>query len=453
MELIELGPAGRPPGAASIALSLERTRPIPRSSPQGRDAHDLYFFDSFAEHPGRGLTPERMFASFRLAELGYPQRQVDLFDDLVERDGHTRNLFEHREGVIANKPLVLNPGGTPNDVSQLAARVLGFALGRLALKDAFKHLLRVNRYGYSAVEIEWGVIDFEGRPWVVPVDLILVPARRFRIGTIGMAPDVRIDELRLYAELERPMGDDLRPGKWLVVKRQPAQLARAGLMRTAAPLILAKGLSFRDLIVLSQRYGIPMPIAEYDETADDLAKDVAAEIVRNLGTDGGAVVPKDKIKLEIVKGVDAKSPIQYPLLAYCNAELSKLVNGSTLRNDSASTSGASYAMANVHNQVAWDEVKGDGDLLAEAITLQIGGPFVRYNNLACEAPRASIIVEPDLDSDGFMSIAVKARNELGIPVSKSQVMERCGLRAPMGPDDEAPGMQVDKFPTGAGGPP
>lgn len=391
-----------------------------------------------------------MFEAFRLAELGYPQRQVDLFDGLVEGDGHVRNLFEHREGVIANKPLVLTPGDT-TDVGQLASRVLHFALQRLALKDAFKHLLRFNRYGYAALEMEWGLVEIEGRQWVVPVDLILVGARRFRIGTLGMAPDVRLDDLRLYADLGRPQGDELRPGKWLVFRRQPTQVARAGLMRTAAPYIMAKRFSFRDWIILSQRYGLPLPIARYDESADDQAKDVARQIIQNLGTDGGAVVPKGAIDFEITKGVDAKSPMQGVLIAFCNSELSKLVNGSTLRNDSASTSGASYAMANVHNEVAWDEVKGDGEMIGECMTLQVCVPFCRYNGLVCEAPRASMIVEPDLDAAGMMDLAVKAKNELGIPVSMSQLQERSGLRAPINDADSAPGMQVQAFPAAAGG--
>lgn len=383
--------------------------------------------------------------------------------DQVERDGHARNLFEHRERVVAKQPLVVNASGRATDDDQLGARVLQLAMGRLPLKAAFEHLLRVNRDGYSAVELDWDVVQVEGRPWVIPVHLTLVPARRFRIGVQGMIavpkyPDgsatgeteVRYDDLRLYEQLEIPQGHPLRPGKWVVLKRQPSQVARGGLGRTASPLMMAKGFSFRDWIVLSQRYGIPWPIAKYDETADQATIDIAKTIIQRIGDDGGAAIPK-QLELSIEDGVKAKEPMQNALIAYCNNELSKLVNGSTLRNDNVGA--GSYGLGDVHDAVAWDEVRGDGEMLSEALDQYISEPFTRFNGMKSDPAKMTIIVEPDLGPVEMMSLAVKAKNELGIEVSQKQIRERTGLREPFNDADKAPGMQVQSFPTGAGGPP
>ena len=50
-------------------------------------------FDETQAHPGFGLTPERVLRIFRAAEAGYPAAQCDLFDDLIENDGHLRDLL------------------------------------------------------------------------------------------------------------------------------------------------------------------------------------------------------------------------------------------------------------------------------------------------------------------------------------------------------------------------
>lgn len=462
---MELGPWSAPQGHRVDSfrrLSLDRPRPLPSSAPRGQDARDLRYYDSWVPHPGAVLTPKALLDAFRQAEFGYPQLQADMFEDLIESDGHARNLFEHREGVVAKSPPVVNPGDDTDD-GQLAADVLGYALARLALKGAFRELLRVNRHGYAGAELDWGLLDLEGRSWAVPTWITPVPARRFRIGVQGMMPverypdgtptgetEVRFDELRLYQLLEFPQGHPLRPGKWLTLKRQVTQIARGGLCRTAALYMMAKRFSFRDWIILSEKYGIPFPLIKYDHTSDQETIDTARQILERLGSDGGAVVDKT-LDIEIKEGVKVKDPMQDRLIAFCNNELSKLVNGSTLRNDNDGA--GSYGLGDVHDAVAWDEVRADGDMLSEALTLQVAEPFARYNGLKARPPTVTMMVEPDCGPSEFMSLAVKHVNELGGKASLRQVHQRTGLRMPIDTEDEAPGMKVGSFPSAGGGAP
>lgn len=423
------------------------------SPPIGFAARDMPWFDSFVPHPGRGITPIRMMQAFALAEQGYPAQQVELFNDLIEGDAHARNLFEHRDRVVANKPLVFDAGQLPETAE--AANVLALAASRLPIKAAFEHLLHTNRHGYAGIELDWDLIEVTGRKWVVPTHLTLVSPRRFRIGTAGMRPvagelEVRIDELRLYEEIATPQGNPLAPGKWLTILRQPTEVARGGLMRTGAPIMMAKRFSFRDWIVLSQRYGIPFPIIKYSDTNDQETLQVALEILRRFGSDGGAAVHKD-LEIEVTDGVKVKDPMQDRLIEVCNNEMSKLVNGSTLRNDN--TGAGSYGLGDVHDSVAWDEVRDDGEMLSEAINLQICRPFAIYNRMAAPPPVASVVVEPDLGPQAFVTLAVKMKNELGVDVSQSQLRQRTGLRKPVNAEDTAPGMQVESFPIPGGGNP
>ncbi len=271
---LALAPWTAPPDYRVEQLSLERPIALPFSAPGGAAARDLKWFDSWVEHPATGLTPRRLMEAFRLAEGGFPQRQIDMFTDLVEGDGHARNLFDHRRRIVAKSMPAMNPADS-SALNQAAARALSYALGRLQTKAAFEHLLGVNPDGHAGVEMDWGIIEFEAKSWIVPVYLALVPARRFRIGTAGMLPvkgeedTVRIDELRLYQDYRVPQGNQLKPGKWLTLLRQRSHVARGGLMRTGAALLMGKRYSFRDWLILCERYGLPFPILQYDGDAND----------------------------------------------------------------------------------------------------------------------------------------------------------------------------------------
>ena len=79
-------------------------------------------FDESQEHPGLGLTPQRVLHIFRAAEAGYTPRQCDLFDDLVENDGHLRDLLDHRCQVVAGKPMVIPCPARPARTRRAAPR-------------------------------------------------------------------------------------------------------------------------------------------------------------------------------------------------------------------------------------------------------------------------------------------------------------------------------------------
>jgi phage gp29-like protein len=446
-----VAPSSRAAAPASSRLSLERPRGLPDKAPTGRVSRDLVYYDGATLHPSDGLTPQSIRRAFRLAEQGYPQLQVDLNNDLIEGDAHLRNLFKKLDEAIAGKPYVTQPGEAGDEAARVA-RAFDFALRRLPMQLAAGHLLTHDRHGYAAVEIEWGILECEGRPWVAPVELVIVPTRRFRIGSAGMVPAVRLDELRIFNDLARPQGDELEPGKWIVIRCGTDPLARAGLMRTAAPLAMGKRFGFRDWLILSEKYGIPMPIAKYAETASDEAKDVARLIIENLGSDGGAVVPHE-IELKIEKGIDVKEALQAALIAFANREMSKLVNGSTLANDNADSGGASYALGEVHDGVRFEAVQAKASTLHEAIDTQLAAPFCRFNSAICSPPRTRWQVARDYNPEALSKLAVRLKNELGMPVSMAQLYEECGVRPPVDDKDSAPGMPMGALPTGAGDPP
>lgn len=430
--------------------------------PTGNQSRDIVLFDLWLDHPGYGATPQSMLAAFREAEAGYPRQQCNLIDDLIEVDAHARSLFEKREEAVAGKPSTTQAGAS-DEASKQVARFARFALGRICnLLAAHEHLLTFNRYGYAGAELTWGLLEFEGRSWIGPVAITIVPARRFRIVSPAIktmlaarGEQAELDDLRIFCDASRPEGDALIPGKWIVLRRR-GDLARAGLMRTGAWNCMAKRFGFRDWIVLSQKYGIPIPITTYKTQggeADDEAKNVAIEIVKKIGTDGGAAVP-DTITLQFHKAFegDAGGKLQGSLIAYANRENSKLVNGSTLANDNGDSGGASYALGDIHDGVRWEAVLLDAVRLALAIQTQVYEPMMAFNGLAGGAatPVHHIQVVRDLTPKALVDIANVLTNELGVKVSTEQLRVITGMHEPVDDTDAAPGAPVPVTPIGGG---
>lgn len=429
-------------GGRMTSLSLQRPRPFGGSAPRGEDARDLLFYDAVINHPEFGVTPASILQAFRAAEAGDPTQQNDLFDGLIEGDGHLRSLFEKREQAVAGKPRVIQAGDDTEN-GQLAAEVMRTAMERLSLVDAFEHLLKYNRHGYSGCEVDWDIRNIGGRDWIVPTWFAPVPVRRFRInaGTLGLMNGGGLDELRLITDYRKPLGDELRPGKWLILRRSGTALARSGLMRTGAWPAMGKRYGFRDWLVWMEKFGQPTPIAKYADGDDDASKDVAAEIVRSIGETNGAIAPKSiEIEFAEAKRFGDSGSVHLAEISHCNSEMSKLVNGSTLTNDSTGSGGASYALGSVHDGVRWEAVQYDAERLETAFEMSVSAAFVAYNDLRCAPPKLKIQVVRDLDPMTRVQVASKYKNELGGKVSAQQMGQELGFREPSGAGDDLPGM-------------
>ncbi|MEO7732853.1 MAG: DUF935 family protein [Kofleriaceae bacterium] len=424
------------------SLSLQRPRPYSNSAPRGQDARDLLFYDAVNNHPEFGVTPASILGAFRTAEAGDPTQQNDLFDGLVEGDCHLRSLFEKREQAVAGKPRVIQAGDASSE-AQLAAEILRIAHEGLPLVDVFEHLLKYNRHGYSACEIDWGIRRIGGRDWIVPTWYAPVPVRRFRVngGALGLLNGGGLDELRLITDYRRPLGDQLRTGKWFLLRRSGTSLARAGLMRTGAWPAMGKRYGFRDWVIWMEKFGQPTPIASYSEETDEESKAVAAEIIRSLGETNGAIKPKSiEVEFAEAKRFGDSGSVHQAEIDHCNAEMSKLVNGSTLTNDNKGSGGASYALGSVHDGVRWEAVQYDAERLETAFETDVSAAFVAYNDLRCAPPKLKIQVVRDLDPMTRVQVASKYKNELGGKVSAQQMGQELGFREPSGDGDDLPGM-------------
>jgi len=76
---------------------------------------------------------------------------------------------------------------------------------------------------------------------------------------------------------------------------------------------------------------------------------------------------------------------------------------------------------------------------------------MKFNGLKGEPPLMTLQVVRDDTPDAVLNRMIKAKNQLGLEVSVTQVREACSLREPVNDDDKAKGMQVESFPAAGGG--
>src|SRR5689334_9913776 len=141
-------------------LYARQARELPPTPPAGSRYVPYEYGDYVFDHPGYGLVPALLVSILYAAEQGDLARQCRLIDDLVEGDGTLRNLLEQRRGAVASKPREVQAAAA-DPGSVLAARVLAHALSLLPMREVLDHLLTFNQYGYAAVEITWGLVEFD----------------------------------------------------------------------------------------------------------------------------------------------------------------------------------------------------------------------------------------------------------------------------------------------------
>lgn len=402
------------------ALNLEPPKALP-PAPSGLRVTSMAapWGEYIVEHPGQGLTARRIVEIFREAEVGYPARQCDLFDDIIERDAHLRSQIDGRVEAVVGKPWIVQAGGdTPED--DLAARLLEDALRAIPnITDTLEHVISASFYGYAGTEIVW-----EQRNGItVPVWLANVPHRRFRFD--------ELDCPRLLTRDNLTTGLELDPGKWIFERRRNRTATRAGLMRTATWWSFFKTLSVRDWQIFSARFGLPYVTGEHGPDASEEDIKTLKKAVLSLGKDGAAVFSEAcKLVIHETKTSANNEGVHAAITELCNREISKLISGATLTSESGGP--GSFALGRVHADRSFDITQGDAERLGIRIEQEVGRPFVHFNGMTARPPRLKVHVIREVDPEKRMRIASIFANELGGALDEDQIRQEFQFKKPVG---------------------
>jgi phage gp29-like protein len=392
------------------------------AKPETRELAAVSLSERWSTYPSSGLTPYRLAEIFREADQGNVYRQMELFEEMEEKDAHLTAILQTRKMAVLSKDYEVLPyGATPED-ERIAARLGEIVYQIPNLEESLLDLLDAIGKGFALSEIVWEVTGGQA----VVAELRWIPQKKVTFGE-----DWQPRLLTKEANWEGVM-----PPLWKVIyhryKARSGHATRSGVLRVVGWMYLLKNFAMKDWAAFNEVFGMPLRLGKYDTTASPADRDALVQAIRNLGSDAAGVISKST-EIDFVEATSRSGGVNpYQLMAeFCNREMSKAILGQTLTTDTAGSTGT-YAAAKVHAQVRRDLVEADAQALGNTLREQLLRPLVGFN-FGWDKPvpwfRFRFEEEEDLKA---LSVVYRNLAALGLPLDLEHVAERFGVPLPEG---------------------
>jgi phage gp29-like protein len=403
------GPDGRP-------ISSSKNKPITQ------EIAVASIRDKFSTYPSSGLTPERLATIFKEADAGDVYRQMELFEEMEEKDPHLFSILQTRKNSVLSLEYEIHPySEDPDDVkaAQLIQEIMEFE----GLEDVLLDLLDAVGKGYALSEIMYSVSG----------DRVMVDKLKWVHQKRTTFDDYL--NMRLLTDADPSRGIEIPDNKFVIhrYRAKSGHPNRAGVIRVCAWMYLFKNYDIKDWVAFAEVYGMPLRLGKYDASASKEDKDTLMKAVTMLGTDAAGIISKNT-EIEFVEAVRSSTNVYKTLADFCNAEMSKAVLGQTLTTEVGDR--GSYAAGKVHNDVREDLKLADCKALAETLRRDLFRPLVRFN--LGEKPRLPYLkfkIETPEDTEKTARVYSIVIKDIGLPVSKQHVYEKFGIPKP-GPNED-----------------
>lgn len=379
--------------------------------------------DKYSEYPSSGLTPGKLARIFRAADEGDVRAQMELFEEIEEKDPHLFSQMQTRKLAVTGLDWEVQPFSEEEKDKQIAE----FASEQIRAIENFDEILidmldAIGK-GISIMEIDWDVSDgknvIENIEYVHPKKLIW---------------DSLTDELKVCTR-EFPSGTELPENKFVVhkYKAKSGHASRAGLLRVVAWMYLFKNYDIKDWVSFCEVFGMPLRLGKYDASASEKDKKQLMEAIISLGTDAAGIVPSSTM-IEFIESQKTTSVEIYEKLArYCDEQVSKAILGQTLTSDSG---GGSYAQSKTHNEVRHDLTVADAKALAVTIRRDIIRPLVEFNfGMESNIPFFQFDCHEVEDQKAAAEIYKTLLCDMGLEIPKSHIYKKFNIPKPEDTDE------------------
>ena len=352
-----------------MSRSKRRAQAPPLPRPEARELTVARVQDKYSEYPSNGLTPVRLAEIFREADTGDVMRQMELFEEMEEKDAHLFSQMQTRKLAVTGLDWEVQPFSPDDERDKAIAEwIKDQLLGIENLDDILTDLLDAIGKGVSIMEIIWGVDsdDFD-----VIEDIRYVHQKK-------LVWDWETDDMLVCTE-QFPNGIHLPKNKFVVhrYKAKSGHPSRAGIMRIVSWMYLFKNYTVKDWVSFCEVYGMPLRIGKYDPGASEADKQELLDAIVRIGSDAAGIIPETTM-IEFKEANKTTSADIYEQLArYCDEQISKAILGQTLTSDSG---GGSYAQSKTHNEVRHDLTAADAKALAVTIRRDIIRPLVELKD-------------------------------------------------------------------------
>ena len=351
-------------------MSRKRKRQQPPAAPpqrpETREIAVAQVTDKYSEYPSNGLTPVRLAEIFQEADAGDVLRQMELFEEMEEKDPHLFSQLQTRKNAVTGLDFEIIPfGDEPRDkeIADFIEEQLG---GIEGFEDVETDLLDAIGKGFAVSEIMWGYD--EGH--VVVQSIKTRHQKRFFWDSLDDSFKVRTKEA--------PEGTLLPGNKFIVhkYKARSGHTSRAGILRVVAWMYLFKNYDLKDWVSFAEVYGLPLRLGKYQPGASEADKVALMQALIQIGADAAGIIP-DGTTIDFINTEKTSSSDLYERLArYCDEQISKAILGQTLTSDSG---GGSYAQSKTHNDVRHDLTIADCKALASTLRRDLIRPLCIFN--------------------------------------------------------------------------
>ena len=389
-------------------------RPVDMTIAAGEDN------DRYSEYPSRGLTPVKLAAILREADGGNVRSQMELYEDMEEKDPHLFSQMQTRKLAVTGLDWEVQPFSPDNEQDKVIAEWIKDQLrGIENLDDILTNLLDAIGKGVSIMEIIWGV---DSKGFDVIEDIRYVHQKK-------LVWDWKTDDMLICTE-QFPNGIHLPKNKFAVHKynAKSGHTSRAGVLRIITWMYLFKNYTIKDWVAFCEAYGMPIRIGKYDPGASEADKQELLEAIVKIGSDAAGIIP-DTTMIEFKEANKTSSADTYERLArYCDEQVSKAVLGQTLTSDSG---GGSYAQSKTHDEVRHDLTVADAKALAVTIRRDIIRPLVEYNfGTAVNIPFFKFNSDEKEDQKETAGVYRTLVCDMGLKVPSSHIYKKFSIPEP-----------------------
>lgn len=394
----------------------------------------------FARHPGRGLTPARLNAILQAAEEGDLLGQLDLADDMEERDGHLFAELSMRKDAVVNLDWSIEPPRNASAEEQALAEELQEWMEDLPdFEDGIlRELLDGILKGFACIEMWWQLDGGRLVPRFAPR-----PQRWMTVDEVG-------SEIQLRTATGNGRGQPLRPWGWLLhrPRARSGYPARTGLLRVLAWPYLFKNYNQRDLAEFLEIYGLPLRIGKYPSGASDAEKRTLLQAVVNIGHNAAGIIPAG-MALEFQSAAQGNEGPFKTMADWMEAIQSKVIRGQTLTSGEGKH--GTQALGTVHEGQALIITKSDAKRLSITITEQLLRPLALLNKPGLDPRRLPrfVLDVPEPEDLALYADALPKLAAAGMRIGVEDMHKR--LRIPMARDgeDQLRGAPAQPAPGGA----
>lgn len=374
--------------------------------------------DRYSDYPSKGLTPQRLARILREADEGNVRSQMELFEEMEEKDAHLFSQLQTRKLAVTGLPWEIQPYSQEPQDELIADFVRKQFQNIENFDDILIDLMDAVGKGTSVMELVWG-LDSQGRNIVD--DILYVHPKKLMWSW-------EKEQVMICTE-QFPSGTWLPANKFILhnYKAKSGHPARSGIMRIVSWMYLFKNYTVKDWVAFCEVYGMPLRLGKYDQAASEEDKKELMNAIVRIGSDAAGIIP-DTTMIEFKESNKTTSSDIYENMArYCDEQISKAILGQTLTSDSGS---GSYAQAKTHDKVRHDLTVADAKALAVTLRRDLIRPLVEYN-FGTDAALPFIIFAADEEEDQKEKAEVlDTLSAMGLPIPTSYLYKTFNVPKP-----------------------